>query len=334
MKEIKMEASTIQDAVEKGLSEIGMRRDQVEVVVVQEGKRGFLGIGAKKACVILREKKWTGAGARQEDDSRRRPSYGGSEPRRSRGGRGGGRYERGGERPEPRTDYAARGNRDAAVSPQPRTAQGRMTTPEAEARVHLRRTEPQPLGRGGMVRPPAANLVFKEETLPESVTSFKTPEDPLEHSKSALTKTLELLGMPATIADAAYNQAEAFVSLRFDCAQTQFFTAENGRALQALQFLVNSMLNKNRQPRLALRVDTGDYWKNKETEIAKKVEQAVNEVKTSSQPYRFEPMPAPMRKLVHNLVKDSYPGMETMSEGEGQWRKVVIRQTAPNQEVK
>lgn len=185
-----------------------------------------------------------------------------------------------------------------------------------------------------MVRPSAANLVFKEETLPESVTSFKAPEDPLEHSKLALIKTLELLGMPATIADATYNQAEALISLRFDCAQTQFFTAENGRALQALQFLVNSMLNKNRQPRLALKVDTGDYWKNKEIEIAKKVEQAVNEVKTSSQPYRLEPMPAPMRKLVHNLVKNSYPGMETMSEGEGQWRKVVIRQTAPRPEVK
>ena len=180
-----------------------------------------------------------------------------------------------------------------------------------------------------MVRPPAANLTFKEETLPESVTSLKAPEDPLEHAKSALAKTLELLGMPATIADATYNQAEALVSLRFDCAQTQFFTAENGHALQALQFLVNSMLNKNRQPRLALKVDTGGYWKTKETEIAKRVEQAVNEVKTSSQPYRLEPMPAPERKLVHNLIKNSYPGMETMSEGEGQWRKVVISQAAP-----
>ena len=324
MKEIKAEANTIQDAVEKGLSEIGMRRDQVEVVVVHEGTRGFLGIGAKKACVILREKKWTGTGAQQEDDSRRRPSYGNSEPRRSRGGRGGGRYERGGERrPDARANYAARGNRDAAPSPQFQTA------PEARDR-----SESRPFARSAMARPPAADLVFKEESLPESVTSFKAPEDPLEHSKLALIKTLELLGMPATIADASYNQAEALVSLRFDCAQTQFFTAENGLALQALQFLVNSMLNKNRQPRLALRVDTGDYWKNKETEIAKRVEQAVNEVKTSSQPCRLEPMPAPMRKLIHNLVKSSYPEMETMSEGEGQWRKVVIRQMTPKQEVK
>ncbi|MCX5785301.1 MAG: Jag N-terminal domain-containing protein [Elusimicrobia bacterium] len=321
MREIKTEANNIQDAVEKGLSEIGMRRDQVEVVVVSEGTRGFLGIGAKKACVILREKKWTGAGAHDTDDSRPRPSYGGREPRRYGGGRGGGggRSERGGER---RPDYANRGNRNSE-RPQEPARDGNRSADYA-----------QHSGRGEAVRPPAANLIFKEDTLPESVTSFKAPEDPVEHAKLALSRTLELLGMPATIAEASYNQAEALVSLRFDCAQTQFFTGENGRALQALQFLINSMLNKNRQQRLALRIDTGDYWKSKELEIAKRVEQAVNDIKASSQPYRLEPMPAPMRKLVHNLVKSSYPEMETMSEGEGQFRKVIIRQAAPKQEVK
>jgi spoIIIJ-associated protein len=318
MREIKAEANNIQDAVEKGLSEIGMRRDQVEVVVVSEGTRGFLGIGAKKACVILREKKWIGSGVQEDDDSRRRPSYGGREPRRY-GGRGG-RPDRGERRP---SGYAARGNRDT-VSPQ---APGRDGNRDSSQYQHQS-------GRGDAIRPPAANLVFKEETLPEQVTSFKVPEDPLEHAKTALVKTLELMGFPATIAEASFDQAEGLVSLRFDCPQTQFFTAENGRTLQALQFLINSMLNKNRQQRLALRIDTGDYWKGKEAEIANRVAEAVNTVKTSSQPCRLEPMPAAMRKLVHNLVKSSYPEMETISEGEGQWRKVVIRQAAPKQEVK
>jgi len=70
MRETKAEAKTIQDAVEKGLAEMGLRRDQVEVVVVNEGKSGFLGlIGAQKACVILREKRW-GAGEGREGRGR------------------------------------------------------------------------------------------------------------------------------------------------------------------------------------------------------------------------------------------------------------------------
>jgi spoIIIJ-associated protein len=295
MREVKAEANNIQDAVEKGLSEIGMRRDQVEVVVVSEGTRGFLGIGAKKACVILREKKWTGSDRSSgSGEGRRRPSsFSSREPRRSGGARGGGRFERG----------------------------------ESRSRQQEPSTQYQP------VRPPAADLVFKEESLPESVTSVKYSEDPVEHAKELLTKTLELVGMPATISEASYDQAEALVSVRFETAQPQFFTAENGRTLQALQFLTNSILNKNRQQRLALRIDTGDYWKNKESEMSRRVEEAVSAVKTSSQPYRMEPMPAPMRKLVHNLVKTSYPEMETASEGEGQWRKVVIRAAAAKQEA-
>jgi len=90
MKETKVEAKTIQDAVEIGLIELGLRRDQVEVVVVSEGTKGFLGLGAKKACVMLREKRWTGSGHHQEQDTRReRPSTGrrNDGPRRDAGGR-------------------------------------------------------------------------------------------------------------------------------------------------------------------------------------------------------------------------------------------------------
>ena len=71
MRETKTEAKTIQDAVEKGLAEMGLRRDQVEVVVVSEGKSGFLGIGARKACVILREKSWTSGRSNQNRKNRR-----------------------------------------------------------------------------------------------------------------------------------------------------------------------------------------------------------------------------------------------------------------------
>ncbi|MEI7529683.1 MAG: Jag N-terminal domain-containing protein, partial [Elusimicrobiota bacterium] len=86
MRETKTEAKTIQDAVEKGLAEMGLRRDQVEVVVVSEGTTGFLGFGAKKACVILREKRWTD-GRTQDEPRDRGPRRGGAGRRDGRGPR-------------------------------------------------------------------------------------------------------------------------------------------------------------------------------------------------------------------------------------------------------
>ncbi|MEF3280125.1 MAG: Jag N-terminal domain-containing protein [Elusimicrobiota bacterium] len=58
MREIKVEAKTVKEAIEKGLSKLQLRREQVEVEVINEEKKGILGFGSKNACVILREKIW------------------------------------------------------------------------------------------------------------------------------------------------------------------------------------------------------------------------------------------------------------------------------------
>lgn len=59
MREIKSEGKTIKEAIEKALEILNLTRDQVEVEIIQEEKKGILGIGAKNACVLVREKIWT-----------------------------------------------------------------------------------------------------------------------------------------------------------------------------------------------------------------------------------------------------------------------------------
>jgi spoIIIJ-associated protein len=48
---------TIEEAVENGLAEIGLRRDQVEIEVLSRGSRGVLGLGAEDARVRLTPKR-------------------------------------------------------------------------------------------------------------------------------------------------------------------------------------------------------------------------------------------------------------------------------------
>ena len=56
MKEIKIDGENVQDAIERGLDRIGLRREQVEVEIIQEGKKGLFGFGAKAATVKPRRK--------------------------------------------------------------------------------------------------------------------------------------------------------------------------------------------------------------------------------------------------------------------------------------
>jgi spoIIIJ-associated protein len=50
---VEVSAKTVEEAIERGLSELGMARDQVEVEVVNPGRSGVLGIGAEDARVRI-----------------------------------------------------------------------------------------------------------------------------------------------------------------------------------------------------------------------------------------------------------------------------------------
>lgn len=58
---ITIEAKEVSDAITKGLKKLRLRRDQVEISILQHPKKGFLGIGAKTAIVELRPKRWSSA---------------------------------------------------------------------------------------------------------------------------------------------------------------------------------------------------------------------------------------------------------------------------------
>ncbi|WP_165007131.1 MULTISPECIES: RNA-binding cell elongation regulator Jag/EloR [unclassified Enterococcus] len=47
------EAATIDEAVQNGLKDLGLTKDQVEIEILEEGKKGFLGMGRKNARLSI-----------------------------------------------------------------------------------------------------------------------------------------------------------------------------------------------------------------------------------------------------------------------------------------
>ena len=62
-------AKSVEAAVDEGLRQLGVSRDQIEVEVLQEGSRGILGIGASDALVRLTRKPSAGAQESSSQDS-------------------------------------------------------------------------------------------------------------------------------------------------------------------------------------------------------------------------------------------------------------------------
>jgi spoIIIJ-associated protein len=98
---------------------------------------------------------------------------------------------------------------------------------------------------------------------------------------------------------------------------------KKGMALDALQFLVNKVVNRFPESRRYVVVDSGDY---RERHDAGLVNMARREAKRAIEMGRtvtLEPMPARDRRLIH-LSLAKFPGVSTKSNGEGMGRRIQI----------
>ena len=58
MKEVTASGQTVEEAVQSALEQLNLSKDQVEIEIIDEGKKGFLGIfGSSRAVVKVKEKK-------------------------------------------------------------------------------------------------------------------------------------------------------------------------------------------------------------------------------------------------------------------------------------
>ena len=161
MKEIEVEGKTVTIAVESGLGELGLKRDQVEVEVLDQGAPGILGFGAKPARVRIRAKEWGEGEIAQPQTPKSQPSTAGTsataEPSRP---------PRQGPRPEPRPERRQREVR-------PREERRAPPPPQREER------RPQP---SRPVREPSAPVdtakacQVAEETLKEVLSLALLPD--------------------------------------------------------------------------------------------------------------------------------------------------------------
>lgn len=278
MEPIESEGRTVAEAVEAALHRCGLRREQVEIDVLQEAAAGFMGLGARPARVRLTEKRW---GPAAPAAAAPRPPQA---PRR-------------GAAPRPA------GPRACAETPSPRPAPAPEPRPAADARPPRDAEAPRPAPK---------------------------PLSPAEaagacaRAREMVTETLRLMGIAAPTVTASWDADLERVKAVVESQDASLLIGRDGRVLESLQFLATLMLSRGSGTPIAVQVDALSYWEKREQAILEGARNAVESVKATGRPYRLEPMDAAMRRLVHRTFA-SHPDVATSSEGEGAWRKIVLR---------
>ncbi|MCM2303898.1 MAG: Jag N-terminal domain-containing protein [Elusimicrobia bacterium] len=294
MEPIEAEGRTVKEAVEAALSKSGLRRDQVEITVTQEGSTGFMGLGVKPAKIRLTEKRWgpdspapsPSAPARAPQ----RPPMRNSAPRPPE------------RRAEPRSEP-----RRQERPPQPRPAEPRRQERAPRA--------PEP------ARPP------RERAEPSRPVSAAEGAEACEKARKLVVELLQLMAVAAPTATASWDAGLERVKISVESQDAPLLVGRDGRVLESLQFLAALMLARGHGAPVAIQVDALSYWEKREQAVLDEARRAAATAKETGKPVRMEPMDSSMRRLVHRTFSAD-PDVATSSEGEGPWRKLVVRPKA------
>jgi spoIIIJ-associated protein len=160
---------------------------------------------------------------------------------------------------------------------------------------------------------------------------------PTVDSVSYLEQLLALIKIPATVQSETiveFDQAEASSNCRltidrvsFSDEQVQTIIGTAGANLDALQYLVNLHLNAklSTQEHTFYTVEIDGYRAKRTVELQELAEQAVAWAKDNGQVYKFQQLSAAERRQVHLYLRQTYPEIESFSEGKEPHRQLIVR---------
>lgn len=355
MDQAEASGKTVDDALNRALQLIGATRadldeERVEMVVLDEGRRGMFGVGARDARVLVRRVvPATPAGAEtpaahesRQQSGEQQKSNGGRRSSRGRRGRAGSRPAGTGAGSAPR-----RSGRAFEVAEPKLTEADFLRPPRYDEETQLdeepgeeapapaqasaprgRRRRRRGGGGGGSTnqRQETRQPSRPRDTQPEIEPDINAEE--VELAATVVDDLLRILGVsaeltirePLTVGDGR-GSVRAVIDITGD--DLGVLIGRRGETLLSLQYLVNLIVTRRYPGMGGVTIDAEHYRHRREAQIVALAERMAERVRQTGNPITLEPMTPAERRIVHLALADD-PDLVTNSVGEGENRKVVI----------
>ena len=145
-------------------------------------------------------------------------------------------------------------------------------------------------------------------------------EDALQKVRAFLEQVLALMKLDVTVEQA---EEDGHILFRMQGDGLGVLIGKHGQTLDALQYLVNLVANKEVKERLRIVLDVEDYRKRRAETLTALARRIASQVKRSGERVVLEPMNPHERKAIHMALQHD-SRIATCSEGEEPYRKVVI----------
>lgn len=145
-------------------------------------------------------------------------------------------------------------------------------------------------------------------------------EDISTAPETVLKEMLTRIGIDGKVES---NYIEGSLHLNMVSDSPALLIGKHGQTLDAIERILNCIINKNALAKKKVFVDTEGYRKRREQTLVDMAHQVAAKVKRTRQDVVLAPMNAKDRRVVHLALK-SDDTVSTFSQGEGDMRRVVI----------
>ncbi|MGB5420876.1 MAG: RNA-binding cell elongation regulator Jag/EloR [Desulfobacterales bacterium] len=193
-----------------------------------------------------------------------------------------------------------------------------------EEKAETRKTDETRTGEGGQTKP--AEIKNRVKGLIEQAFNGGEPEAVPETEKHIAAGKQVLQRIVDTISSGAVVTVEKNaerVLYNVTGGNSGILIGKHGQTIDAMQALVEKIVNKKNTARLRVQVDMEGYLESRKKNLIRHAESLANKCKHIRRPVTVGRMNAHDRRIVHLALKDD-SSVRTRSTGDGFLRKLVI----------
>ena len=290
---------TIDLAIESALAQLGLDRDSVSVMVLQQAKAGFLGFGAQPAKVQVT-------------------------------------YEVPDPKPEPEKPKSALG---AASRSKPKAPAQPVKKPEAPKPEPVKAEPVKEAPKAPKAEKPAAPKAPKadkpKKPAAPKAPKAETPKAPAEPKvyavaeEGSVEQKIEVFikglieHMDSTAVPHAWKANDNTYQVELVGDDLGYLIGRRGDTLDAIQHLANYTINRDVEGHIRINVDAEEYRQKREDSLRRYARKKAHQVLKARRRTTLEPMNAYERHVIHAALQDM-DNITTHSTGTEPNRRVVI----------
>ena len=165
--------------------------------------------------------------------------------------------------------------------------------------------------------PPAPEMAT--EITPEK-TARSLDEAALQAGKDALQQIVDAITTGASI---SVETDPEHILFNISSGNSAILIGKRGQTMDAMQYLVEKIVNRQNDDRVRVQVDIEGYLKNRKNNLDQLAGRLAEKVKRTGKAASAGQMNAHDRRIVHMALKDD-TAVRTQSIGEGLYRKLMI----------